>query len=299
MKLGDIAKKMGQKLVVILMLFLTGSMQSCVTRQVTNGTSGISFKASTYNIRYDASADKTSGNSWDTRKQALVDLIKRHGFDIIGTQEGMNRQMIELKKMMPGFDYINYPYGGKADYHNSGIVYRTSMFEVMDTGTFWFSETPDIPSIGWDATDRRICLWGKFKHKPSGKEFYYFNVHFYWKLEEARRASGPLLVKKIKEIAKGYPAICVGDFNSEPETSQIKAIKAYLHDSYDLSGNGRKGVENTAFHGGVFHGDPIFRIDYIFVSDSIKVQDYEVYSDIYNQDRYPSDHLPVSCIVTL
>lgn len=252
------------------------------------------FRAATYNIRYDADADKQSGNGWNVRKGPLSDVIRNHQFDVVGTQEGDANQLADLKGLLPGFDYVSHPYGGKGDLHNCATFYRTALFEVLDSGVFWFSETPDEPSIGWDATDRRICNWTKFKVKETGREFYFFNVHFYWQLEVARRESGPLLVEKIKEIAGKVPAICVGDFNSTVETYQIKTIKTLLHDVYDRSGTPRQGVENTNLGGGVFQGEPKNRIDYIFLTPHFEVKDYQVISDVYDENRYPSDHLPVT-----
>lgn len=255
------------------------------------------FCAATYNIRYDAAADKGTGNNWDVRKQALAKLIKDHKFAIVGTQEGMTRQMIELKKLLPGYDYISYPYGGRNDHHYAGIVFKTTEFELLDGGVFWLSETPNVPSIGWDADDRRICQWAKFTHRKSGKTFFYFNAHFFWKNKIAKLESGALIAEKIKEIAGDTPVICVGDFNSEPYTSQIKALKDLLQDAFDISSNGRSGPEFTNLGGGNFQSPPKNRIDYIMVSKGIAVTDYKVYEDKYDTDRYPSDHLPVSCVV--
>src|SRR5690606_12616499 len=106
-------------------------------------------------------------------------------------------------------------------------------------------------------------------------EFFFFNVHFYWRLEVAKRESGPLLVQKIKEIAKEAPAICVGDFNSTVETPQINAVKALLHDAYDHTQTPRQGVENTNLGGGIFEGVPTNRIDYIFLTSQFEVEDYQ------------------------
>lgn len=256
------------------------------------------FRVATYNIRYDAEADYKTGNGWDTRKGELADLIKRYDFEIFGTQEGDKNQMNQLKGLLPGYDYVAHPYGGKGDLHNCAIVYKADLFDVLDSGVFWLSETPDVPSVGWDATDRRICQWAKLKVKKNDQVFYFFNAHFYWRLQDAKRESGPLMVQQIKRIAGSSPIICTGDFNSTAETSQIQAMKRILNDSYEQSKNGRKGNERTAFPGGVFQGQPKSRIDYIFVSKFMQVKDYEVYADRYNTDHYPSDHLPVSCVVS-
>lgn len=280
---------------VILLAFLA-SILSVSQGQVVP-TTPASFRVAAYNIRYDAQMDIESGNSWDTRKEALARLVRQHAFDIFGTQEGDNRQMAELKSMLPGYDTVLDPYGGKNDTHNAGIVYKTSRFELLDHGVFWLSETPDVPSIGWDATDRRVCNWAKFREKYSGKEFYFFNAHFYWRLKEAKENSGPLIAAKIKEIAGDSPAILVGDLNSKPETPQIYAIKKVMRDAYDVSKTARQGVEGTGFPGGVFKGTPGGRIDYVFVTPQIHVYDYKVLSDTYSDDRYPSDHLPVTSFI--
>ncbi|HUH20090.1 endonuclease/exonuclease/phosphatase family protein [Albibacterium sp.] len=256
-----------------------------------------SFRVAAYNIRYNAQMDVESGNAWDTRKAPLARLIRQHAFDIVGTQEGDAGQINDLKELLPAFDVVAHPYGGTGDSHNAAILYKRNQFTLLDSGVFWLSETPEIPSIGWDATDRRICNWGKFKEKHSGKEFFFFNVHFYWRKQIAKQESGPLIAKKIKEIAGDTPTIITGDFNSTPQTSQIAAIKEVLNDAYEVTKTERQGVEGTGFPGGVFQGKPGGRIDYVFVSPQIQVYDYKVLSDIYNDNRYPSDHLPVTSFI--
>lgn len=261
---------------------------------------GEQFRMATYNIRYDAEADTESGNGWDLRKGPLAEVILDHQFDLVATQEGNSEQLKDLKHLLPGFNYVGHPYGGSdGNLHNCATFYRTTLFEVLDSGVFWFSETPDIPSIGWDATDRRICHWTKFRTRKTGKTFYCFNVHFYWRLEQARAESGPLLVRKIKEIAGSAPVICAGDFNSTVETTQIKAIKKVLSDASEISKAPWEGTKGTAFQGGVFQGIPNKRIDYIFLTPHFQVEDYQVLTDVYNGDRYPSDHLPVTTLLTL
>lgn len=266
-------------------------------------TTTAQFRAASYNIRYEAPADEKTGNGWDKRKGPLADLIKARDFDIVGTQEGNAKQLSELKAMLPGYEYLGHPYGGtgKGDLHNCATFYKTELFEALDRGVFWLSETPDVKSLGWDATDLRICYWTKFKHKQSQQEFYFFNAHFYWKHKTAKEESGPLMVKKIKEIAGDSPVICTGDFNSNPQTTQVAAIRQLLQDAYVMSTTAVKGPEGTAFPGGVFEGEPksSARIDYLFLSSHFQVLDYEVFTDSYDNGRYPSDHLPVVCTLLM
>ena len=256
------------------------------------------FRMATYNIRYAAAADEQSGNGWELRKMPLATLISGHGFDIVGTQEGNAQQLGDLTALLPGYQYVGHPYGGSdGQLHNCATFYKTDLFDVLDSGVFWFSETPDTPSIGWDADDRRICQWVQFREKSTSNTFFVFNVHFYWRNHTAKEQSGPLLVRKIKEIAGDQPAICNGDFNSPPETSQIQAVAALLSDSRAITQTPPKGAEGTNLGGGVFQGEPNARIDYIFVSPHFSVTDYEVLSDVYNGNHHPADHLPVTARV--
>ena len=254
------------------------------------------FKIASYNIRNANKSDPEKGNGWEVRKQPVADLIKRHELDIVGIQEPYGNQIDDLDKLLGDYDNVTAPYATKSFL---AIYYKKDLFDVLDTGMFWLSETPDEKSIGWDADEYRIVHWAKFKHKESEKEFYCFNSHFYWRLVTARKNSGPLTAKKIKEIAGDSPVVFVGDLNSQPETSQIEILKTLLNDAFEVTQTPRKGPENTNLGGGVFDGKPYSRIDYIFVSKDIKVLDYTAYEDKYGDDRYPSDHLPISSNIVI
>jgi endonuclease/exonuclease/phosphatase family metal-dependent hydrolase len=105
------------------------------------------------------------------------------------------------------------------------------------------------------------------------------------------------MVEKIKEIATNTPVILVGDFNSTPETEQIKIIQTLLSDARNVTAMPPYGPEGT-FNS--FKLDALMdkRIDYIFVSKHFDVLKYGVLTDA-NQQRYPSDHQPVVVKVVL
>jgi endonuclease/exonuclease/phosphatase family metal-dependent hydrolase len=262
----------------------------------TAGKDGPKIRVASYNIRYDAKADYDSGNGWNTRKAALARLIIDHRFEIIGTQEGDSSQMSDLMQLLPGFAFVGYPYGGATGkIHTASIVYKKSEFEILDQGEFWYSETPDVESMGWDATDLRICTWARVRHRKSGLEFYFFSSHFYWRYHTAKEHSGKVLVDKIREIVKDdLPVISTGDLNSPPSSPQIADISAYLRDAYAVTEKSPAGLVPTAFHGGVFTGTPNSRIDYIFVNKKVRVLSYATLNDTYDQGRHPSDHLPIT-----
>ncbi|MDR0796389.1 MAG: endonuclease/exonuclease/phosphatase family protein [Tannerella sp.] len=248
------------------------------------------LRVSSYNIRMDTQAD--SLNAWQYRKDNVNALIRYHDFDVFGTQEGFYHQLQDILRM-PEYAYIGAGRddGGSAGEH-SAIFYKKDRFEVLEKGDFWLSETPGVPGKGWDATCcNRICSWGKFKDIKSGKTFFFFNVHFDHQGVVARQESGKLMVAKMKEITGSFPVICVGDFNSAPETEQIVLLSDYLNDSKIISQAppyGPEGTTNRRF------ANPLSlrRIDYIFVSDGIEVRKYASLTD-NNGLFYPSDHIPV------
>lgn len=248
----------------------------------------------TYNLRMNTPNDGI--NAWPNRKEWVKRLIRYHGFDIFGTQEGFRGQLNDLAEMQEyTFIGVGRDNGKEAGEH-SAIFYRKDRFKLLATGDFWLSETPDKPSKGWDATCcNRICTWVKLKDKRTRKNFYVFSVHFDHQGIEARRQSGKLMVEKIKSIAQNTPTICVGDFNSTPDTEQIKTMQTLLADAYQVSVMPPYGPVGT-FNGFKFDAPLQDRIDYIFVSKAFAVKKYGVLTDALNQ-RYPSDHLPVVATV--
>lgn len=276
-----------QRVLIIMLLSLVG-LVSC-------GQKPITMRAATFNVRYDAAADAEGGNSWAERKESVADVILRHDFDIVGTQEANKDQMPELAALLPDYDYIYHPYGSGNGFHNCIIFFKKDKYELLDQGTFWYSPTPDVESFGWDATDYRLCNWGKFLDKASGREFYFFNSHLYWRLEQARAKSGGVLEQKVREIAGLSPAICVGDYNSREHTPQIADILSLLKDAYRVSATPPVGPVETDLGGGNFLGPAKARIDYIFVSQDIDVESYRVIDDKRSNGHYPSDHLPIVC----
>ena len=250
----------------------------------------LKIRVATYNLRMDTPVD--SMNAWAFRKDKVKALIQYHDFDIVGTQEGFLHQLKDLCEM-PEYAYFGAGRDdGKDAGEHSAILYRKDRFKILESGNFWLSETPDQPGKGWDATCcNRICSWVKFKELNTLLEFYFFNVHFDHQGVIARQESGKLMAKKIREISTVVSVICTGDFNSNPDTDQIKTMSSIMKDTYTISKlppYGPEGTFNTRFT----HPVTPNRIDYIFVCSDFEVPRYAVLTDGDNQ-WYPSDHLPV------
>ncbi|MFD1096636.1 endonuclease/exonuclease/phosphatase family protein [Salegentibacter chungangensis] len=245
----------------------------------------------TYNIKY---ANENDGkNSWSQRKDHITNQLKFYEPEILGMQEALLSQLEHFKANLPGYQFVGVGReDGKEKGEYSAIFFDSSRFEVLKADTFWLSETPSQVSTGWDAALPRICTYAKFRERESGKEFWVFNTHFDHMGEKARQESAKLIWKKINEVNAGeLPVVLMGDLNLEPDTEAIQFLSEKLNDSKSISENVVFGPEGT-FNGYEFNQPVTRRIDYILVSDGIKVLKYGVLSDSKDQ-KYPSDHLPV------
>jgi endonuclease/exonuclease/phosphatase family metal-dependent hydrolase len=249
------------------------------------------IKVITYNIRYNTPSDKE--NAWPKRRNDVIKLLKLHKADLFSVQEALYDQIMDLKEGMTGFDYVGVGRDdGNINGEFSAIYYNSNRFTPTESGTFWLSKTPGIPSKSWDAALNRICTWARFKEKETLKTFYVFNTHFDHKGVKARKESAILILKKISEIAKrNEPVILTGDFNLTPEEKPLALIRQKMKDSRQISETVPQGPTGT-FNDFDITSKLQNRIDYIFVNRLIAIKKYNVITDS-KEGHYPSDHLPV------
>lgn len=251
-----------------------------------------SFSAMTFNIRLDAPQD--GEDNWHVRKGDVADLIKKYHPAFLGIQEGMPQQVLYLDSMLVDYDYIGV---GRDDGAMSGefsaIFFDMKKFKVEDSGTFWLSETPETPSLGWDASYKRVCTYGLFVHRKNHRKICVFNTHLDHVGQEARIRSAQLILRRVAEYTKIHPyhVIVMGDFNTTADEEPIKIMHAGIHDAMHVSDRPCKGPEGT-FNG--FREDAALdrRIDYIFIH-ALTVKQYRHLIDKTKAGRWVSDHLPV------
>ena len=253
------------------------------------------LKIATFNLRMDTPSD--GENAWFHRKDMVNDLIRFYGFDLFGTQEGFTHQLNDILRLS---DY-RFIGAGRDDGKDAGehcaIFYRSDRFKVLDQGDFWLSEHPEKPGRGWDGTCcNRICTWGKFEDLKNHKQFYFFNVHYEYEGDVARRESSNLMISRIKSIAGNQPVFLTGDFNAFPTEEPIRILNdsGFLNDSYKITKEAPFGPVCT-YHGYDSTIKTEERLDYIWVTDSIQIDKYGVLTNtLYGHT--PSDHFPVMVV---
>jgi len=249
----------------------------------------------TYNIRMNTSSD--GEHAWPYRIDDVAALFSFHRADIFCVQEALPEQMDDLEAAFPDFTYEGVGRDdGKRLGEFSAVFYNHKRFKKLDGGTFWLSENPGECSFGWDAVCRRICSWVKLEDVETGALLHVFNTHFDHRGEEARKESAQLILDKIIEIAGGNEAVVLcGDFNLPPDSEPISLIQSKLRDAFQVTEQAPYSSVAT-YHGFTYDESPRNRIDYVFVSDDVKVLRYGGLTD--SRDRsFFSDHLPV--LVTL
>lgn len=244
----------------------------------------------TYNIRMNTSSDGV--HAWPNRKDDVTNLIRFHQADIFSLQEVLDDQMQDLVRAFPDYGYVGIGRdNGKRKGEYAPIFFRKEVYSEVQRGYFWLSETPEEPSLGWDAACIRICSWIQLEERASGTIFYVFNTHFDHVGTVARSNAADLILLKMKEFACGNPAILCGDLNMSPASAPIKKLSTELKDSFLVTALPAHGSVQT-YRGFNFDDTPGDRIDYVFVSDALKVLRYGALTD--SRDRsFFSDHLPV------
>jgi endonuclease/exonuclease/phosphatase family metal-dependent hydrolase len=255
-----------------------------------------SLNVLTFNIRFDNPKD--APNDWPSRKDKVTSQILFHEADVIGIQEALHGQLLDMEKGMPGYKFTGVGRDdGKQKGEYSCIFYNTNRLELQASETFWLSETPTVAgSKSWDAAITRVVTWAKFKDLKTKKVFFHFNTHFDHVGQVARRESAKMLLMAVDSIAGKTPAVITGDFNAQPQDEPIRVIMdagnpLKLTDSKAISATVHYGPQGTfnAFGPKENADKPI---DYIFLKGNWKVQQHATLSQTW-EGRFSSDHFPV------
>lgn len=262
-----------------------------------------SLRVMTFNLRYATAPDGENG--WEHRKDLLLSTIRKFDPDLLGTQEALAVQTDFLSKQLEGYTLEGV---GRDDGilrgEFSALLFKKSRFELADSGTFWLSETPEVPgSKSWDSSLPRIATWAKLKDRNvRGREICFLNTHWDHRGNQARLESARLIHMWLAEHARKDPVIVTGDFNVNESHAAFRRLVSETADGPRLLDVYREvhlqPDENEAtFHG--FSGERgRKRIDFILASPDLKAVKATI-DTTHEGNRYPSDHFPVTAVLGL
>lgn len=268
-----------------------------------------SLRVMSFNLRYD--------NITAERAAAVIAEIKNYNPDVFGVQEDTAQWSAKLEEVFPEYTPVRYTYDsdtGSEEYET--LYFRTADFKSVESGTKWFSETPDVRSSLSGANKVRKMNYAVLTRTSDSKTFCFANTHLdnagedstKWEsLATVRKQQAEILIAQLKEISQAHgniPVIVVGDFNTTPDglpeqyddgvygtvTAEVFADSRVAASS---ATNRNHATYNSAYGTTNAPSADSTILDYCFVSkDTVTVQNYCVDIGMYH-NMYPSDHFPI------
>jgi endonuclease/exonuclease/phosphatase family metal-dependent hydrolase len=297
-------------LAFLLALVTTSPIRALANEGPTVAICDTDLVVMTFNIRYSTARDGV--NNWVNRREMVFDILRRYDPDVVGLQEALRHQIDEIRATLPQYEEIGCGRDGQTQGEYSAILYRKDRLDVDDCGTFWLSDTPELPrSITWGNACTRICTWGRFLRKDRDGAFYLFNTHLDHISRYSRDRSVILLARQMRDRAHPDPVIVTGDLNASEHHSAVRYLKGEVRLGACRIGPSKNPVplvdtfrvlHPDARRVGTFNG---FRgrtsgrkIDYVFAQPDFEVRSAEILRD-HTDGRYPSDHFPVIAVLGL
>ncbi len=249
----------------------------------------------TFNLLFDGG--KNNRFPWEMRRDLVVRIIERYGPHILGTQEGMKRQLEYLRdRLAPEYAMVARGRNWDDTSQYPTLFYRADAFALLEAGEFWLSKTPEIHlSKDWGSGFPRMMSYGVFRNNSTGRDFLSLVTHLDHISDEARLEQAKIIGRWLASHSE--PAVVMGDFNDKPGSvvhgiltreyrAMIDAWQALSLPESELSMTRHDGAGNPKK----------CRMDWILVSPDFTVLRAEIIRD-NEGGLYPSDHYP--CLVEL
>lgn len=251
------------------------------------------LKVMSYNVRLGVGKDGT--NSWQYRCPATIMMLEDVKPDVFGVQEAYDFQVKFITEFARNYKTVGVGReDGKSEGEHMSIFWNKKSVKLLKWGTYWLSETPDVPSMGWDAACFRTATWALMKDKKTGKKFYFVNTHLDHRGAEAQKNGLKLIVERIAAMNnEGYPMVLTGDFNIRPDNSNLVELDKMMTSTRKIA---RK-TDNKGTYNGWGRADKDNIIDYIYVSGFSEVEEYQTVTKKFAEIPFVSDHYPIFSVL--
>lgn len=237
-------------------------------------------------------------DSWEDRIDIVSQTMLDSEADSIGVQEATPEWMETLKETV-GEKYA-YVGVGRDDGDNEGeysaVFYLKDKYTVIDSGTFWLSETPDVPSRGWDAACNRVCTWVHLENIETGEQYVHMNTHFDHVGIAARKNSVDMIIARAKQFTD-IPVVFTADMNVKEGSDNYNQFvnSDYFADTKFLAPDSMSYCTYHDTKPQLHKGDVI---DYVMVNDGFNALSYKVVTEGID-GRFVSDHYPIYADIVL
>lgn len=279
----------------------------------------------THNIRY-ATTDLFEGEApWPMRLPLMISEFRYHTAFIptafICLQEVLHCQLLDILSAMnqscstADTEWAHIGIGrddGAEAGEYSPILYRPSAWTLLDSNTIWLSETPNIPSKGWDAASKRILTMGLFASVETGRPVAVFNTHLDDQGEQSRIKAAEIISRQADKVLRDplgpVPLLLSGDLNSEINDTayrELNAATSSIQDLADFIPEQEQYGHRKTYTGFGHEGERQRRIDFIFLGPREQIsridshgstwtaQNHAVLESRFEDGTYSSDHRAV------
>ncbi|MBR2370913.1 MAG: endonuclease/exonuclease/phosphatase family protein [Clostridia bacterium] len=222
----------------------------------------------------------------DARRNRVKSAILLNTPAIVGLQEASPYWMSLLRTDLSSvYSCVGVGRDGGDMGEYNPIFYRHDIYNLLDSGTKWLSDTPDTVSRYEESSYNRIFTYAFLEDKITKDKFLFINTHLEHTNNEARVRQTKVLLQFVSEYISEYKIIITGDFNCQPIAEPYKMIT-----TSGFSSSAEIAISTDS--SGTFVGGSKV-IDHIFISnDDAIVFSYDVLTEkIDGEDA--SDHYPI------
>lgn len=264
------------------------------------------IKIMSFNIRYGSAND--GANHWEKRKDLVIQRILQFNPHLVGIQECRDDEQAQyLQNQLSEYAFLGVRRGGTEsdDIEMAPLLYKKSFFQLMESNTFWLSNTPHVPgSKSWKSQLPRTATWIKLHRiaAAASTSLLFINTHFDHSSPEAKEKSALLLRNFVNQPNNDMPIILTGDFNTTKDTSPYKILATNITGGNRLKDVSRDTGPSNPTDEGTLHSfggiKDLPSIDWILTSEHIRTLQVGI-DKFHIGGIYPSDHYPVFAAVEL
>lgn len=244
---------------------------------------------------------------YERRKRRIREWIERLDPDVLGFQEAMRGDGVDqVGELLAGLDY-------EVDYARAAMWGETEFGNAV--ASRWPIRDREVVSLPTSGDEESRCALSVTIDAPFG-DLGFTCTHLNWKLHHGmvrERQVVPVCELVLGRRPRGgFPPIIVGDFNAEPDSTEIRYVRGFqsidgrsvqFYDAWHVGGDGGPGYTwSNRNDFAAIALEPERRIDYIFVGYPIrlgekygigKIETCRVVCNDQVDGVWPSDHFGV------
>jgi endonuclease/exonuclease/phosphatase family metal-dependent hydrolase len=194
----------------------------------------------TYSMMSYNDGDNSYGNVDDR-----VEVVSAYMPDILCFQETQLLHSKVYKARFEVYDYVYFDNDGTT-YNSQPIYYKRDMFELLDSGIQWLSDTPDERSKYQESDYIRSFTYAVLKDKETGMEIVIVNTHIDYLSAATAKQTARLI--ELTERFRDRPVFYFGDFNMQRDSvGYNNMINAGLNDTGRALGNTQSVIDFCFF----------------------------------------------------